>query len=91
MTWRAISAWPDPSALFHALGADVVKQKADEGDRAAQFSLGYCLIGEVLCVDGAGLLGAASRTTQVEVGLARECTVLSLTRPSRVDGHLTTK
>jgi hypothetical protein len=33
MTWRALFAWPDPWALFQALGAEVVERKAGEGDR----------------------------------------------------------
>jgi hypothetical protein len=66
MTWRATSAWPDSSALFHAIGAQVVKRKADEGDREAQWSLGYRLLSE----DGVpGMpLGAAGRTPKADVG-----------------------
>jgi hypothetical protein len=30
ITWRAMSAWPDPSALFEALGAEGVTRKARE-------------------------------------------------------------
>jgi len=44
ITWRAISAWPDPSALFRALGAETVRRRAGEGDREAQWSLGCCLL-----------------------------------------------
>ena len=88
MTW-AISAWPDPSALIDALGAEVVKQ-ADEGNRAAQYSQGCSLIGEVQGADGAGLSGAAGRSPKVEAGWAHKCTFRSLTRPSCADGHLPT-
>jgi len=78
MIRRAISAWPDPSVLFRALGAEVVKQKADAGDRAAQYSLGCNLLNEAEGVAGAGL-GAAGRSTQVKVGLAHKCTFRSFT------------
>jgi len=69
----------DPAALFRALGAEVVRQKADAGDREAQYSQGYRLINEVASADGAGLSGAAGRSPKVEVGLAGECTFLSFT------------
>ena len=84
------STWPDPSA-FYALGAEAVKQKADEGDRAAQYTLGCRLVYAVAGADGAGLLGAAGRSPKVEVGLAYNCTFKSLTRPSRVNGLLPSK
>jgi len=40
MTWRVAgtSARPDPSAIFREFGYEFVKLKADEGDRAAQYS-----------------------------------------------------
>jgi len=81
----------DSTALFRALGADVVKQTADAGDRAAQYSQGCGLMSEVTGSDGAGLSGPEGRSPQAEVGLARHCTFRSLTRPSCVGGHLTTK
>ena len=89
MTWRAVSAWPDPSALIRALGAEVVKQKADEGDMAAQYSQGFRLLGDVAGGDGAGLSGAAGRSAKAEVGFAREVTFRRITKPRCVDGHLT--
>ena len=91
MTWRAVSAWPDPSALFRTLGTEVVKQMASEGDREAQFSQGGCMVNEVAGAGGRGLSGAAGRSPQVEVGLAL-CTFQSLTTsiPSCVVGRLTT-
>jgi len=94
MTCRAISAWPDPSALFEAIGGERVKRRATEGDREAQYSHGCRLMSEVVFADGAGLSGAAgrySRSPKLEVGLAHRCTFRSPTRPSCVDGHLSTK
>ena len=44
----------NPSVLFRALGAEVVKQKADAGDRAAQYTQGCRLVNEVAGADGAG-------------------------------------
>ena len=78
MTWRAICAWPDPSALFEALGTEVVKRKAGEGDREAQWSLGYRLVRDAAggrlvreAAGGAGMpLGAGGRSPKAEVGLA---------------------
>jgi len=67
-TWRAISAWPDPSALFRALGAEVVKQRAAQGEGEAQFSLGCLLVHEA---DGrVGSMGASGRSPLADVGLA---------------------
>jgi len=64
LTWRAISAGPDPSALFRALGPEVVKQMVLKGEGEAQFSLG-CVI--LKGVDG----GPAGRSPKADVGLAR--------------------
>ena len=75
MTWRAVSDRPAPPALVHALGAQVVKQKADEGDRAAQYGQGWRLINEER-VAGAG--GAGRSSAKVEVGMAL-CIFRSLT------------
>ena len=44
MTWRSISAWPDPSALVDALGVDVVKQRAVKGEGEAQFTMGCVVV-----------------------------------------------
>ena len=74
MTCRAISAWPDPSALLDALGDEVVKLRAGEGDREAQWSLGYSLMSEA-GVAGTPL-GAAGRSPKADVGMAR-CTAQS--------------
>jgi len=66
MTCRAMSAWPNPSALFEALGAQVVERRAVEGDREAQYSLGYRLMSEA---GVAGMpLGAAGRSPKADVG-----------------------
>jgi hypothetical protein len=68
LTWRAISAWPDPSALLDAVGLEVVKQRAAQGDGEAQFSQGCLLVHEA---DGStGLLGASGRSPKSDVGLA---------------------
>jgi hypothetical protein len=56
--------------LFRALGAEVVEQKARQGDMEAQFSQGCRL----LVSDGAGSSDAAGTSPKVEVGLARACT-----------------
>jgi len=77
MTWRAISACPNPSALVRALGMEVVQKRVTEGEREAQWSLGFHFFnGAVkeareLVADevGAAELGAASRTPMAEVGL----------------------
>jgi hypothetical protein len=70
VTRRAIYAWPGPSALLRALGAQVVEQKAIEGDMEAQFSQGGWMVNAVAGAGGAGLSGAAGSSPQVEVGLA---------------------
>ena len=58
----------DPYVLLNALGAETVKQRAGEGDREAQFSLGCWLMNE------AGVwatpLGAGDRSPKADVGLA---------------------
>ena len=87
MTWRAISAWPDPSALIRALGAEVVKQMAAKGEGEAQFSRGCMLVSEA---DGnAGLM--SSRSPLADVGLAIPPLQVTgaLTRPMRRCGSLT--
>ena len=71
MTCRATSVWPDPLALFDALGNEAVKRKADEGDREAQWSQGYRLMSEAEGADTP--LGAAGRSPKADAGLAR-CT-----------------
>ena len=79
MTWRAISAWPDPSALFDALGVGVVEQMAAWGDGKAQFSQGYLLVSEA--DGGAGLLmGAGGRSPKADVGLALSTYTLRVAR-----------
>ena len=69
LTSRTISAWPNPSALIEALGAEVVKQKAAQGDGEAQFSQGCLLVSRA---DGnvGDLLGASGRSPVADVGLA---------------------
>jgi len=68
LTWRATSAWPDPSALVDALGGEVVKQRAAMGEGEAQFSQG-CLL--VSGADGnVGFMGAGGRSPMADVGLA---------------------
>ena len=89
MTWRAISAWPDPSALIRALGAEVVKQKAAKGEGEAQFSRGCMLVSEA---DGnAGLLGASGRSPMADVGLVLSTYALRAAHRTEVRrcGHLT--
>jgi hypothetical protein len=79
----------DPFALYESLGREILKQKADAGDRAAQFSQGWILVAES-DEDVAGLSGAAGRSPRALVGLAL-CAFPPLTRPRSVDGHLRTK
>ena len=65
----AAAAPPAPAApalagarlAIKSLGARVVKQRADAGDREAQFSLGCYLVAQAAEGDG-GLLGAAGRS-----------------------------
>jgi len=83
-----MSACPDPSVLFEALGIEGVTQRAAEGDREAQWSLGYALVGGVGGADG----GAENIRARVEdrrmsdVGFAL-CTAQFPVahRPRRVD------
>ena len=56
----------DFNLLFRALGAELVKQRAGEGDREAQWSLGCELMREA----GTGVMGAAGRSPKADVGLA---------------------
>jgi len=59
----------DPWVLVRALGAEVVKRRAGEGERDAQFSLGYRLLLE----EGGSTESAPSagdRSTKAYVGLA---------------------
>jgi hypothetical protein len=66
MTPRAILTWPDPSALFAALGGEVVKQRVAKGEGEAQYSTGFLLVREA---DGnVGLLGASGRSPMADVG-----------------------
>ena len=84
----------DPDVLFGALGAAVVKQKAGEGDRAAQYSLGCRLLvlsSVAAGADGTDFSGAAGGTPRAEVGSAHKCTFPSLTtspdRVASINGH----
>jgi len=58
-----------PKAMFEALGARVVRRKAGEGDREAQFSLGCQLMH---AAEGAAdtPLDAAGRSVMADAGLA---------------------
>ena len=69
MMWRAISAWPDPSALLRAVGTEVVKQRAAKGEGEAQFSQGCLLVNEADRGAGIGTLGGSGRSPQADVGL----------------------
>jgi hypothetical protein len=63
----------DPWVLLRALGAEIVRQRAREGDREAQWSRGHWLMCEAA---GGGHLnvgeriGAAGRSPKADVGLA---------------------
>jgi len=57
----------NPHVTLRALGVEIVKQKADDGDREAQYSLGFRFASEV--GEGAGELGMANRSPKAEAGL----------------------
>jgi len=64
-----ISAWSYSWELFEALGAENVKRKAAEGDRAAQYSVGIMLLSEFSEAAGTvGELGAGGRSPKANVG-----------------------
>ena len=63
----------DPWVLVRALGAGILKHRAGEGDREAQYSQGYSLMSDA-GVPGTPL-GAAGRSPKADVGLAL-CTAL---------------
>ena len=89
MTWRAICAWPDPSALIRALGVEVVKQRAANGEGGAQFSLGYLLVREA---DGnVGFMGASGSSPVADVGLALSTYMFRVAHrtEARPCGHVT--
>jgi len=88
-----MSAWPDPSALIRALGAEVVKQRAATGDGEAQFSQGCRLVS---ASDGNGSLkGASGRSPKADVGLALVTALQSFPVAHQTEarrcGHLMTK
>ena len=58
----------EPFVLFNALGAEIVKQRAGEGDREAQRSLGYRLVSEADGGAGTPPLGTAGRSPKADVG-----------------------
>ena len=60
----------DPDVLFRALGANIVRQRAAEGDREAQWSVGYRLVSDADRAAGATTLGVAGRSPKVDVGFA---------------------
>ena len=59
----------DPLLLLRALGAEVVKQRAGEGDMEAQWSRGYRLVSEAEGAVGTPL-GTAGRSPKADVGCA---------------------
>ena len=83
----------NPIALFRALGANTLKQRANAGDRAAQYSLGYTLVSSADGAAGADALdvglGRVGRCPEAEVGLAMvldwHCVLCSLTKLRSVD------
>jgi hypothetical protein len=81
MTWRATSAWPDPSALFEALGAEIVHQRAYTGEGEAQFSLGCLLVsraeGDVALASDVGLALSTYEFRLEDSSEARRCGILS--------------
>jgi len=64
----------DPTLLFHSIGAAILKQRAGEGDREAQFSQGYRLVAsEADMAAGAVTFGASGRSPRTDVGLLALC------------------
>ena len=59
----------DPNDLFQSTGPEILKTRADRGDREAQYTLGYWLVSEA---EGpaATRLGTAGRSPKADVGLA---------------------
>ena len=96
MTWRAMSAWPDPSALILALEDEVLEQRAPKGEAEAQFSLGYLLVSEAdgdAGFSGPGThLGPGGRSPKADAGLALPPNLFQVAlRPeARRCHHLTT-
>jgi hypothetical protein len=58
---------PCPTVLLVALGSEILKQKADAGDRAAQFSQGMRLMVEAGVFDAGGV-SATGRHPTAQVG-----------------------
>ena len=68
MKWRVTFARPYSLTLLAAVGAEVVEQRAANGDGEAQFSRGCLLVCEA---DGtASSLGGGGRSPMADVGLA---------------------
>jgi len=73
----------DPGVLLETLGIDVLKRRAEAGDREAQFSWGCAVLSAAN--GGAGTMGAR-RSPAADVGLAPSPTRFeSLTETRRVD------
>ena len=84
--WRTQNE--DPMLLFQALGAangghggEEVRQKADQGDRDAQYSVGYMMIHFASEMPKGSRVGAAGRSPEADVGLA--CTENESNVPDR--------
>jgi hypothetical protein len=74
----------DPAVLARALGVETVRRRADEGDRAAQYSHG-CLLMVAAEAEDAGLSGAAGLSSKAKVGLA--LVTSDAHQPSCVEGR----
>jgi TPR repeat protein len=59
----------DPGELSRALGPQMVKQRADAGDREAQYSLGYHLVSAAGRIQGESL-GAGGKSPKSDEGVA---------------------
>jgi len=83
-----MSAWPESSVLYEALGVEVLKQRAAKGEGEAQFSQGCLLVSRA---DGnAGSLGASGRSPMADVGSALPtCTFRVANRTEARCCHLT--
>jgi hypothetical protein len=61
----------DPYVLHGALGVEILKQRADAGDREAQWSLGFWLVADSDVAAGVmTTVGASGRSPKADVGFA---------------------
>jgi hypothetical protein len=82
--WR--SQAENPNVLRRALGVETLRQRAGQGDREAEWSMGYHL---VATAGGVGApLGSAGRSPKADVGLALAPHSFRSLTETRRRGHL---